>query len=112
MPFETIYCHVVIINGVVYVGGGLIICDVLEYHPGSGEWSMLPTPLVGYFAMASLNGQLVLVGVGGSGDFLFLFFIKKSSEYRRVPEVGGPNLTLPCQLRGVTQLLWATSTTS
>ena len=48
----------------VYVGKGGVI-GVLEYHPGSGEWSKLPTPLVGYFAMSSLNGQLVLVGGGG-----------------------------------------------
>ena len=66
MPRGTFYCHVVIINGVVYVGGGgYISSDVLEYHPGSGEWSKLPRPLVGDFAMASLNGQLVLVGGGG-----------------------------------------------
>ena len=69
MPHVIVCCHVVIINGVVYVGGGaggFIGDDVLEYHPGSGEWSKLPTPPVVNFAMASLNGQLVLVG--GSGD--------------------------------------------
>ena len=64
MPQWTFFCHVVIINGVVYVGGGYIN-DVLEYHPGSGEWSKLPTPPVVFFAMASLSGQLVLVGGGG-----------------------------------------------
>ena len=70
MPHLTFCCHVVIINGVVYVGGGAYICDdVLEYHPGSGEWSELPTP-VWEFAMASLNGQLVLVGGGGKGKIL------------------------------------------
>ena len=69
MPQWTICCHVVIINGVVYVGGGGVN-DVLEYHPGSGEWSKLPTPLVGLYAMASLNGQLVLVGGDGEGKIL------------------------------------------
>ena len=59
MPHKTICCHVVIINGVVYVGGGAYIDDVLEYHPGSGEGSKLPTPPVAGFAMASLNGQLI-----------------------------------------------------
>ena len=69
MPLVTFYCHVVIINGVVYVGGGWdVINDVLEYHPGSGEWSKLPTPPVRSFAMASLNGQLVLVGGDGDGE--------------------------------------------
>ena len=66
MSRATVYCHVVIINGVVYVGGEAINA-VLVYHPGSGEWSMLPTPPVGLFAMALLNGQLVLVGGGGDG---------------------------------------------
>ena len=70
MPQWTFCCHVVIINGVVYVGGGWFIDDVLEYHPGSGEWSKLPTPLVGLYAMASLNGQLVLVGGDGEGKIL------------------------------------------
>ena len=67
MPRGTFYCHVVIINGVVYVGGGEVI-GVLEYHPGSGEWSKLPTPPVVHFALASLNGQLVLVGGSGDGE--------------------------------------------
>ena len=67
MPRGTCYCHVVIINGVVYVGGGGFN-SVLEYHPGNGKWSKLPTPPVGLFAMASLNGQLVLVGDVGDGE--------------------------------------------
>ena len=54
----------------VYVGGGgAFKNDVLEYHPGRGEWSELPTPpvLLG-FAMASLNAQLVLVGGSVDGE--------------------------------------------
>ena len=70
MHYRTFYCHVVIINGVVYVGGAGVSCDVLEYHPWSGEWSKLPTPPVGNFSMASLNGQLVLVGGVGEGKIL------------------------------------------
>ena len=68
MPHGTFYCHIVIINDVVYVGGGGSIRDVLEFHPGRGEWSDLPRPPVGDFAMASLNAQLLLVGGGGDGE--------------------------------------------
>ena len=73
MPHETFCCRVVMLNDMVYVGGGGIFSyDVLEYHPGRGEWSELPTPPVRDFAMASLNAQLVLVGggVGGEGKIL------------------------------------------
>ena len=67
MPNVTFYCHVVILNDIVYVGGGGANNVVFDYHPGRGEWSELPTPHVLGFAMASLNAQLVLVGgiVGG-----------------------------------------------
>ena len=45
MPRGTFCCHVVILNDMVYVGGGGAFSnDVLEYHPGRGEWSELPTP--------------------------------------------------------------------
>ena len=73
MPNVTFYCHVVILNDIVYVGGGGALSnDVLEYHPGRGEWSELPRHHVLGFAMASLNAQLVLVGgsVGGEGKIL------------------------------------------
>ena len=69
----TVYFHVVILNDMVYVGGGGVLSsDVLEYHPGRGEWSELPSLPVMGFAMASLNAQLVLVGggVGGEGKIL------------------------------------------
>ena len=36
----------------------------------------------------------------------------RSSEYGRVPEVGGSNPILPFEVGGLAQLLWATSTTS
>ena len=72
-PFGTFHCHVVILNGIVYVGGGSTSpatseYDVLQYSPRSGEWSKLPTSPVCGFAMASLNGQLVLVGNHCHGD--------------------------------------------
>ena len=74
MPHKSYYCHIVILNDMVYVGGGggAFSNDVLEYHPGRGEWSELPTPHEWWgFAMASLNAQLVLVGgVGGEGKIL------------------------------------------
>ena len=40
---------------------------VIRYNPESGDWSELPRPPVGGFAMTSLNGQLVLAG-GGVDD--------------------------------------------
>jgi len=69
-PFGTFQYHVVILNGMVYVGGGHYSSeyDVLQYSPRSGEWSKLPTSPVKGFAMASLNGQLVLVGNHCEGD--------------------------------------------
>ena len=69
-PFKTYHYHVVILNGMVYVGGGNATSeyDVLQYSPRSGEWSKLPTSPVYGFAMASLNGQLVLVGNHGGDD--------------------------------------------
>ena len=68
-PFRTCDYHVVILNGMVYVGGGETIAStVLQYSPRSGEWSKLPTSPVSGFAMASLNGQLVLVGNHCTGD--------------------------------------------
>jgi hypothetical protein len=61
----------VVISGVVYCGGnnpGSRV--VVQYSPESGDWSELPSPPVGGFAMTSLNGQLVLASglVGGDGD--------------------------------------------
>ena len=71
MPQWTFYCHVAIINGVVYVGGGGFSVVVLEFHPGRGKWSKLPRPNAKDFAMATLNGQLLLVGgSGGEGKIL------------------------------------------
>ena len=69
LPFETYHYHVVILNGMVYVGGGNTISeyDVLQYNPRSGEWSKLPISPVNGFAMTSLNNQLVLVGNHGGG---------------------------------------------
>ena len=47
----------------VYCGGNdLSSHTVIQYNPESGDWSELPTPPVGGFAMTSLNGQLVLAG--------------------------------------------------
>ena len=53
----------------VHVGGGSVVSNyrVAQYHIRSREWSNLPTTPVQGFAMASLNGQLVLVGDLGKG---------------------------------------------
>ena len=67
MPHGTIYCHVIIINDVVYVGGGDV---VLEYHPGRGDWSKLPKPHLGGFVVASLHGRLIIVGGSGGSKIL------------------------------------------
>ena len=62
--------HTVLLNGMVYVGGGDIVSGgiVLQYNTESGEWSLLPEAPVSGFAMTSLNGQLVLVGDHGVVD--------------------------------------------
>ena len=92
LPLRTVYCHVVVINGVVYVGGGGSNV-VLQYHPGSGEWSKLPVPPVGDFAMASLDGQLVLVGGGRKGgNSLRVWDSTRGGWARSYPAMPSPRL--------------------
>ena len=74
LPIEIRYNNAIILNGIVYVGGGDWTAGVeyivQQYNPESGKWSKLPrAPVVG-FAMTSLNGQLVLAGgnvIGAGG---------------------------------------------
>ncbi len=58
--------HAVVINGVVYVGGGVCVsaelCTVCRYHPGEDKWSRLPPSPVKHFGVGQVSGQLVLVG--------------------------------------------------
>ena len=70
LPFGVFRHHVVLLNGMVYVGGGNSSFEyhVLQYNPKSAGWSKLPTSPVRGFAMASLKGQLILVGNHGDGN--------------------------------------------
>ena len=68
MPFE-IGGHVqsVVVQGRVYVGGGYTpkFTDnyvIMEYTTLSGEWTTLKLYKTRWFAMATINNQLVLVG--------------------------------------------------
>ena len=56
----------VVMQGMVYVGGGLAIGDydykVMVYDIHSGEWATLPPYKTYYFGMTVIDNQLVLVG--------------------------------------------------
>ena len=56
----------VVMQGMVYVGGGLTIGDydykVMVYDIHSGEWATLPRYKTCFFGMAVIDNQLVLVG--------------------------------------------------
>ncbi len=67
MPFGTNGACAVVLNGKVYMGGGVrgkwedqFIIQV--YTPESDGWSRLPDCPVKWFAMAVVNQQLVLIG--------------------------------------------------
>ena len=68
MPFGMSgYIQSVVVQGIVYVGGGVAATDennyiVMEYDTHSGKWDMLPPFKLCYFAMTVINNQLVLVG--------------------------------------------------
>ncbi len=60
MPFEIMSIQSVVINGMVYVGGGLNI--VMTYDTHSGRWGTLPPYRTRRFGMTVIRDQLVLVG--------------------------------------------------
>lgn len=68
MPFAIKYAKALIISEQVYIGGGYSGGHniVVKYDMKSGECVKLPRSAVGSFTMASVNGQLMLVG--GEGD--------------------------------------------
>ena len=74
MPLGVNNAQAVLLDGKVYVGGGYTHKDedrhaVLIYTPEGDEWSRLPQCPVRWFAMASVNHQLVLAGgQEGSND--------------------------------------------
>ena len=52
----------VVINEMVYCGGGEDNATVIQYNAEVDNWNKLPNPPVKDCAMTSLNGQLVLAG--------------------------------------------------
>ncbi len=68
MPFRmSCYIQSVVINGMVYVGGGLTYrdeneCIVMTYDTHSGRWGTLPPYRTHGFGMTVIRDQLVLVG--------------------------------------------------
>ena len=67
MPFEMCVLQSVVVQGTVYVGGGLTYSDwnahvVMEYDTSSGKWRELLPYITHYFAMTAINNHLILVG--------------------------------------------------
>ena len=66
MPFKMGVLLSVVVEGKLYVGGGLSIGGdkhtVMEYDCLSEKWATLPTYRTRYFSMAVISNQLVLVG--------------------------------------------------
>ena len=67
MPFEMGSSQSVVVQGTVYVGGGITdshgnACVVMEYDTSSGKWRELPPYITCWFAMTVINNHLVLVG--------------------------------------------------
>ena len=66
MPVGMFDACAVLLNGKVYIGGGNSCTDaddvIQVYTPEEDDWVRLPPCPVHYFAMATVNGQLVLAG--------------------------------------------------
>ena len=68
LPGKTTSSKTAVIDGMVYVGGGVIEDDdddtfhVYKYDSVKNEWSILPPTPVRYFGVGTLNGKLVIVG--------------------------------------------------
>ncbi len=82
----------VVINGIVYVGGGKCDsdaerCTVCRYHPGEDKWARLPPSTVRSFGVGQVSGQLVLVGgmVPSTGKVTgdVHVFISESQQWER-----------------------------
>ena len=79
MPFEMDgYIQSVVVQGRVYVGGGLAGKDaakvIMEYNTSLAKWADLPSYQLHSFGMTVINSQLVLVGgqfpIGGYSKVL------------------------------------------
>ena len=58
-----VYDLPVALNGKLYVKGwARVTLTVLEYTPGDDQWTDLPPPPVYDFTVATLRGQLLVVG--------------------------------------------------
>ena len=67
MPFvKSGYVQSVVVQGRVYVGGGIAVMDtdkvIMEYNTSSAKWACLPSYQLDSFGMTVINNQLVLVG--------------------------------------------------
>ena len=66
MPFTMGNVQSVVVQGTVYIGGGITRDEndrvVMEYDTSSGKWGRLPPYITHYFAMTVINNHLVLVG--------------------------------------------------
>ena len=66
-PLVCVSAQAIVIDGIVYVGGGACDndannCIVCSYHLVDDKWSTLPPSPVKYFGVGQVSGQLVLVG--------------------------------------------------
>ena len=65
IPIEMTEAMTSVIDGMVYVGGGIAEDDeyqVCKYDPVKNEWIILPPAPLKYFGIGRLNGKLVIVG--------------------------------------------------
>ncbi len=92
LPFAMYSAQAVVINGIVYVGGGAYgsnaeRCTICRYHPGEDKWARLPPSPVRYFGVGQVSGQLVLVGgvVPSTGKVTgdVHVFISESQQWER-----------------------------
>ena len=66
----SVYNQPVALNGKVYVRGeSRGTWTVLEYTPGDDQWTDLPPPPVYNFTVATLRGQLLVVGGRGKSTY-------------------------------------------
>lgn len=70
LPSELSRGQSTVINGIVYIGGGVggdavdesVKYLVYSYDPSTDEWTTLPTLPVKYFSLGQIDGSLVAIG--------------------------------------------------
>ncbi len=91
LPFTITDARAVVIDGIVYVGGGIadekkesVVC---RYHPGEDKWATLPPAHVKLFGVGQISGQLVLVGgeIKLTGDITRMVnvFVNETQQWKR-----------------------------